>query len=147
VHELSYCEGVLEAVERRAAGRPVTRVGVRIGAVHRVVPQAFQHSFALAALGGPAENARTELVVVPVQGHCLDCRLDFDSPDPSPACPGCGGLDVAVHGGDEVVLEWLEYAGPAGPAETAGAAEAAETAGAADRVAQPVPAHTHPEGS
>jgi hydrogenase nickel incorporation protein HypA/HybF len=106
---MSYCEGVLEAVERRAKGRPVARVGVRIGAVHRVVADAFEQSFQLAAAGGPAAGATTELVVVPVHGHCMDCRSDFGSADPSPACPACGSLDVAVDGGDEVVLEWLRY--------------------------------------
>lgn len=109
MHELSYCEGVLEAVERRAAGRPVARIGVRIGAIHRVVADAFQQSFQIAATGGPAEHAVTELVVLPVHGHCMDCRADFTSPDPSPACPSCGSLEVAVDGGDEVVLEWLQY--------------------------------------
>lgn len=109
MHELSYCEGVLEAVERRAAGRPVARLGVRIGAVHRIVPDAFQQSFQIAATGGPAEHAVTELVVVPVRGHCMDCRTDFESADPSPACSSCGSFDVAVEGGDEVVLEWLRY--------------------------------------
>ena len=124
---MSYSEGVLEAVERRAAGRPVARVGVRIGAVHRVVADAFQQSFQLAAAGGPAEGATTEVVVVPVHGHCMDCRTDFDSTDPSPACPSCGSLDVAAEGGDEVVLEWLQYV------------EASD----ADRSGEPVPAHTH----
>src|SRR4051794_17734949 len=107
MHEMSYCEGVLEAVERRAAGRPVTRGGVRIGAVHRVVPDAFEQSFQMAATGGPAEGASTEVVVVPVHGHCMDCRADFASSAPAPACPSCGSLDVAVEGGDEVILEWL----------------------------------------
>jgi hydrogenase nickel incorporation protein HypA/HybF len=125
---MSYCEGVLEAVERRAAGRPVARVGIRIGAVHRVVAEAFEQSFQLAAAGGPAEGATTEVVVVPVHGHCMDCRTDFDSTDPSPACPSCGSLDVASEGGDEVVLEWLQYV---------------DTDRVADRTDQPVPAHTH----
>jgi hydrogenase nickel incorporation protein HypA/HybF len=128
VHEMSYCEGVLEAVERRAAGRPVSRIGVRIGAVHRVVADAFQQSFQLAATGGPAEGATTELVVVPVHGHCLDCRTDFETPDPSPACQACGSLDVAVEGGDEVVLEWVKYVDPGRPA---------------DRPDELVPAHNH----
>ena len=132
MHELSYCEGVLEAVERRAAGRPVSRVGVRIGAVHRVVAEAFEQSFQLAATGGPAEGAATEVVVVPVHGHCMDCRTDFDSTDPSPAGPACGSLDVAAEGGDEVVLEWLQYV------DTDRAAEPAD---------QPVPAHTHGPGA
>jgi hydrogenase nickel incorporation protein HypA/HybF len=125
---MSYCEGVLEAVERRAKGRPVARVGVRIGAVHRVVADAFEQSFQLAAAGGPAAGATTELVVVPVHGHCMDCRTDFDTPDPSPACPACGSLDVAVEGGDEVVLEWLRYV---------------DTGPARERPDEPVPAHTH----
>ena len=61
--------------------------------------------------GGPAAGATTEVVVVPVHGHCMDCRHDFERADPSPACPACGSLDVATDGGDEVILEWLEYAG------------------------------------
>lgn len=128
MHELSYCEGVLEAVHRRAAGRPVARVGVRIGAVHRVVAEAFEQSFQLVAAGGPADGATTEVVVVPVRGHCMDCRADFASADPTPACPSCGSLDVAAEGGDEVVLEWLEYV---------------DTAQAADRTGELVAAHTH----
>lgn len=109
MHEMSYSEGVLEAVERRAAGRPVARIGVRIGAIHRVVAAAFEQSFQIAAVGGPAEGATTDLVVLPVHGHCMDCRLDFHATDPAPACPRCGSLEVAVEGGDEVVLEWLQY--------------------------------------
>lgn len=128
MHEMSYCEGVLEAVHRRAAGRPVARVGVRIGAVHRVVADAFEQSFQLAAAGGPADGATTEVVVVPVRGHCMDCRADFESPDPSPACPFCGSLDVAAEGGDDIILAWLQYV---------------DTAAPSDRSAELVPAHTH----
>ena len=129
MHEMSYCEGVVEAVERRAAGRPVARVGVRIGAVHRVVADAFEQSFQIAAAGGPADGATTELVVVPVHGHCIDCRADFDSSDPSPACPSCGSLDVAVRG--------RRRGRP-------GVAAVRRLAAAADSPAELVPAHTHP---
>ncbi|MGB8652435.1 MAG: hydrogenase maturation nickel metallochaperone HypA [Mycobacteriales bacterium] len=125
MHELSYAEAALEAVERRAHGRRVARVGVRIGCVHRVVAAAFAHSFALAAVGGVAEQALTELTVVPAQGHCWDCSEDFTTSDPGSACPRCGSLEVVVTGGDEVVLEWLEYV------------DGREGAG------EPVAAHTH----
>jgi hydrogenase nickel incorporation protein HypA/HybF len=130
VHEMSYSQAVLEAVQRRAAGRRVVRIGVRIGVVHRVLAEAFEQSFQLAAAGGPAQGATTELVAVPVHGHCLDCRADFTSPDPSPSCPSCGSLDVAAEGGDEVVLEWLQYADAAAAA-----------------VSELVPPHTHTERS
>ncbi len=128
MHEMSYSEGVLDLVLRRAGERPVARIGVRIGAVHRVVADAFEQSFQIAAVGSPAEGAATEVVVVPVRGHCRDCRHDFEAHDPSPACPACGSLDVAAEGGDEVVLEWLEYV---------------DTSAVAERPDQLVPAHTH----
>ena len=58
----------------------------------------------------------------------MDCRNDFESADPSPACPACGSLDVATDGGDEVILEWLEYADAAAESEVSG---------------ELVPPHTH----
>lgn len=110
MHEIGYCEGVVEAVVRRAAGRPVARVGVRIGALHRIVPDAFAQSFQLVAGGTPAENAVPELVVVPAVATCRGCGAVFDTLDPSALCPDCGDIDVTVEGGDEVVLEWVVYA-------------------------------------
>jgi hydrogenase nickel incorporation protein HypA/HybF len=132
VHEMSYCESVVAAVERRAGDRPVARIGVRIGTVHRIVADAFQQSFEMAAAGGPAAGAVTELVTVPVSGTCRDCRTGFTSDDPSPACPSCGGLDVFVEGGDEEILEWIEYR-PTPDAEDPASEPADEL----------VPTHTH----
>jgi hydrogenase nickel incorporation protein HypA/HybF len=111
VHELGYCEGVVDAVERRAAGRPVSRVGVRVGSLHRVVPSAFEQSFQLVAAGSVADGATTEVVIVPAKGRCSGCGSAFETSDPAPACPHCGSVSIEVSGGDEIVLEWIEYLG------------------------------------
>lgn len=50
MHELGLCQSVVDAVERRAGERPVTRVKVRVGALQHVHPEAFAQSFAMAAL-------------------------------------------------------------------------------------------------
>jgi hydrogenase nickel incorporation protein HypA/HybF len=126
VHEMSYCEGVLEAVERRAGGRPVARVRVRIGVVHRVVADAFAQSFEMAAAGGVAAGAVTEVVTIPVQGSCSACGTTFETAEPHPACPACGALDVTTEGGDEVILELIEYRDDE-----------------AEQAAETVPEHTH----
>jgi hydrogenase nickel incorporation protein HypA/HybF len=131
---MSYCESVVQAVERRAGDRPVARIGVRIGTVHRIVPDAFQQSFELAAAGGVAAGATTDLVTVPVSAICRACRSSFASDDPAPACQDCGSLDVFAEGGDEVILEWIEYR----PSQRADQ-PAAESA---DEI---VPKHTHAE--
>jgi hydrogenase nickel incorporation protein HypA/HybF len=137
VHEMSYCESVVEAVERRAGNRPVARIGVRIGTVHRVVPGAFQQSFEMAAAGGVAAGATTDLVTVPVSAICRTCRTSFFADEPSPPCSNCGSLDVFAEGGDEVILEWIEYHPSADPSQPA--------AESADEI---VPEHSHaePEG-
>lgn len=110
VHEIGMCEGVVAAVERRAGGRPVARVRVRAGALLRVEPEAFQQAFSLVAAGGVAGGARTEVEVVPVRGRCRGCGREFSTREAVPACPGCGGVAVDADGGDELVLELVEYA-------------------------------------
>jgi hydrogenase nickel incorporation protein HypA/HybF len=105
VHELGLCEGVLEAVERRAAGRRVTRVRVRVGAQHRVVASAFDQSFALVAQGTVADGAAVDLVVVPVRARCGDCGNEAEATDVLAICLACGGLDLETTGGDELILE------------------------------------------
>jgi hydrogenase nickel incorporation protein HypA/HybF len=105
VHELGLCEGVLAAVERRAAGRRVTRVRVRVGAQHRVVESAFDQSFALVSQGTVAEGAAVDLVTVPVRVRCLDCGHEAEATDALAACPACGALDLETEGGDELILE------------------------------------------
>lgn len=120
MHEFGMCEGVIDAIERRAAGRAVERVGVRVGVRHRVVPEAFEQAFGMAAVGTVAEDAGVELVLVPVEGHCRACGAVFSSDDPAPVCPECAGLDVVLVGGDELLLEWLRYRGPVETSTTGG---------------------------
>ena len=110
MHEVGMCEGVVAAVERRAGGRRVARVGVRVGAALQVVPEAFQQAFALVAAGGVAEGAETAVTVVPARVRCRRCRTAFTTDDRVPACPACGDVGVDRDAGDELVLEWIEYA-------------------------------------
>jgi hydrogenase nickel incorporation protein HypA/HybF len=124
VHEIGYCEGLVDAVQRRAGGRPVARIGVRAGVLHRIVPSALQQSFELVAAGTSAEGAVTDVVLVPATGVCTTCGNRFETADPSSSCPSCGGFDVDLAGGDEFVLAWIEYRDPAAtsglPPEQAG---------------------------
>lgn len=103
------CEGVVETIERRAAGRPVAGVGLRVGTLHRVLPAAFEQSFEMVSAGSVADGASVDLVILPVTGRCPDCASDFESSDPIPLCPGCGSTGVQLSGGDELLVEWIQY--------------------------------------
>ncbi|MQY10141.1 hydrogenase nickel incorporation protein HypA [Streptomyces sp. RB5] len=64
MHETGLCEAILQAVERRAQGRRVTGVTVRIGELHAVSEPALAQSFALVSAGSVADGADIDLVAV-----------------------------------------------------------------------------------
>ena len=109
MHELGLCEDIVAAVERRAGEREVARVRVRVGRLHHVHPEAFEQSFSMAAAGGVAGEARAELVLLPVRARCGTCGADVEAEEIPLACEACGGVDMELTGGDELVLESIEY--------------------------------------
>jgi hydrogenase nickel incorporation protein HypA/HybF len=109
MHEFGPAEGIVEAVLNRAAGRRVRHVRVRAGALHRFDPAALSHAFALCADGTPAAGADLDLVVTPVRTTCRTCGVATETTDPLPVCSACGGTDLQVISGNEVILECLEY--------------------------------------
>lgn len=65
MHELGICDAVVDAVLRRAGDRTVSRVRVRVGDDLAVAPDAFEQSFAVAAMGTVAAGAVADVVAVP----------------------------------------------------------------------------------
>jgi hydrogenase nickel incorporation protein HypA/HybF len=111
MHELGLCASIVDAIERRAGDRTVSRVRVRAGRLLHVHPDAFDQSFALAATGTVAADAVAELVMLPVRSRCSACGAGWDSDELPIACPACGSVEVELVGGDELVLESIEYRG------------------------------------
>lgn len=110
MHELGMCEAVMDTVERRAAGREVQRVRLRIGVLHRVVPESLDQAFELVAAGTVADGAEVDLVTVPMHLTCHACGHEEDAEDMRASCPACGDVDIALDGGDELTLESLQLA-------------------------------------
>jgi hydrogenase nickel incorporation protein HypA/HybF len=110
MHELAYCEGILEAVQRRAAGRRVKRARVRVGVLHRLNQNALQQAFALAASGSEAQDAILDLAFVPARWRCRWCQEESEGADITLVCSNCGGMEIEMSGGDEIILESVEYA-------------------------------------
>jgi hydrogenase nickel incorporation protein HypA/HybF len=109
MHEYGLCAGLLEGVRRRAAGRPVRRVRVRVGVRHAAEAESMTLAFQLLAEGTEASSATIELITVPARLSCRACDAAADTTDLLAVCPRCGSDDVDVTGGDELLLESLEY--------------------------------------
>ncbi|MGH9107877.1 MAG: hydrogenase maturation nickel metallochaperone HypA [Acidimicrobiales bacterium] len=111
MHELGLCSSIVDAVQRRAGERPVAHVRVRVGRLHHVHPDAFDQSFAVAAMGTVAEDAVAELVQLPVRAACSHCSTTWECEELPLACPTCGSVDIDLLGGDELLLESIKYRG------------------------------------
>ena len=109
MHEFGLCEGVLEAVITRAAGRPVARIRVRCGVRHAVDPVSMAEAFGMVAAGTEAADATVDVVTVPAVLTCRDCAAAGESADLLAVCRHCGSANVAVSGGDDLILESVRY--------------------------------------
>ena len=109
MHEFGLAAGILDAVRRRAAGRPVRLVRLRAGIRHRIDEASMAQAFQLVAQGTEAEGATLDLIAVPARLICRSCGGSADTYDVLAGCPRCAGDAVDVSGGDELVLESLTY--------------------------------------
>jgi hydrogenase nickel incorporation protein HypA/HybF len=116
MHEFGLAEGVLSAVQQRAAGRKVAGIRVRFGVRHAVDSESMAQAFGLVAEGTEAAGATVDLVTVPATLTCRDCGFSTETTDLLAVCPRCDGSSVGITGGDDMVLESVTYQ-PA-PAET-----------------------------
>jgi hydrogenase nickel incorporation protein HypA/HybF len=114
VHEAGLSEAIVDATLRRAAGRRVTGVRVRIRVVHTVDPSAVAQGFAVAAFGTLAADAAVHLVQEPVLVHCRGCGRDTDAGEAlaAVACSACGGVDVELAGEERIVLDSIAMEPP-----------------------------------
>lgn len=111
MHELAIANSIVNAVLEEAAKRnlgAVTAIGLRIGALSDVVPEALEFGFSAIAAGTILEGTRLEIESVPVAGACLTCHEVFDVKGLVFACPDCGSADIKVQKGQELDIAYIE---------------------------------------
>jgi hydrogenase nickel incorporation protein HypA/HybF len=108
MHELSIAGAILDVAERHAAGRRVLAVDVRVGHLRQVVPSALEFAWTLVTDGTALEGAALRLETVPARGRCRACATVAELPGFPLACPACGGLDLALEAGEELLVDALE---------------------------------------
>ncbi len=118
MHELSIAESVVRVASRHARGRRVTRVAVKAGHLRQVVPSALEFAFELVAEGTAVEGAALEIEPVPAAGVCRDCGSESEQDGFPLRCERCGGLDLEVVRGEELLVDSLELEEPEGTEET-----------------------------
>ncbi len=109
MHELSLSGAIVNTVEKHAAGRPVSVVNMRIGALRQVVPDTLDFYFEFVARGTVCEGARLEQELIPARLRCGECEAEWDIELPVFMCPSCGPAGrIEVAAGDEFRVESIE---------------------------------------
>jgi hydrogenase nickel incorporation protein HypA/HybF len=112
MHELAIADSVVTIACAHAGGRRVTAVELKVGHLRQVVPSALEFAFGLVAEGTELEGARLVLHTVPAAGRCRRCGADTPLPEFPLACAACGGFDVEVLQGEELLVDSLEIEEP-----------------------------------
>jgi hydrogenase nickel incorporation protein HypA/HybF len=111
VHELSLVASVFEVLEEQArehGASRVTRVVLKIGRLSGAVPDLVASAFEVYKRGTLAEDARLEIVDVPIAVRCQDCGAEAAGEDASSACAACGSRRIEIVAGRELVVETID---------------------------------------
>ena len=107
MHELSVSGAVVDTVVRHAAGRRVTAVHLRVGALRQVVPESLDFYWGIVSRDTVCEGARLVQELIPARLRCSDCDTEWDLEVPAFRCPACDG-PAQVVAGEELEVESID---------------------------------------
>jgi hydrogenase nickel incorporation protein HypA/HybF len=111
MHEMGIANSVLDAIRsesRRFPDGHIHKVGVRIGELAGVDPDAMSFCFEALVRGTELEPLALEIEYCPRRYQCRSCRYSSAVAGEDSACPRCGMTDLQFLGGDELLIAYLE---------------------------------------
>lgn len=113
MHEGNFTEQIVEAIlaelEKHPGLKP-ERVAVRVGEMLHLVPDSVQMHYELVTRGTSLEGAALDLTEEPVRIRCQACSREGGVEDHHLLmCAECGSRDVTLLGGEDVVIDAIEF--------------------------------------
>jgi hydrogenase nickel incorporation protein HypA/HybF len=111
MHEMGIANSVLDAVRAEKLRFPdghIHKIGVRIGEIAGVDPDAVSFCFEALVRGTELEPLALEIELCPRRYQCRACRHWCAASTEDSACPKCGSTESEFLGGDELELAYLE---------------------------------------
>jgi hydrogenase nickel incorporation protein HypA/HybF len=111
MHELGITNSILTTVREQATlhtGARVVAVGIELGELSGVSPDALTFSFESLVKGSDLDPLELRIENIPRRHHCPKCELEFKVVDFDTTCPQCGEQRTRFAGGDEINIIYME---------------------------------------
>ena len=111
MHELAIANSIVNTVLEEAKKQnfgSVVAVGLRIGALTDIVPEALEFGFSAITAGTLLEGTKLKIENVPVKGACNACGKTFEVKQFCFVCPECDAPDIKVEQGQELDIAYIE---------------------------------------
>src|SRR6266581_4361663 len=111
MHELGIANSILEAVRTETArhtGAEPQKVGVRIGALAAVDPDALRFCFEALTRETELESLELAIEMCPRKQRCVRCGAEFNVNEFEFLCPQCGEEQTEFISGDQLEIAYLE---------------------------------------
>lgn len=111
MHEVDLMQSTLQTVARVAEQNNLGRlscIGLRVGVLSGVVPEALQFAFEVLRSGTVAADAKLQIEIVPARFWCENCQVEFELAQFEFECARCGGPMVLRGGGTALELAFVE---------------------------------------
>jgi hydrogenase nickel incorporation protein HypA/HybF len=83
-------------------------VHLRIGQLSAIVPEALSFCFQVMAEGTEMDGAQLVMDVIPLRGHCPECRKEFEIEDYHFVCPTCRSTKISTIAGQDLAVVDME---------------------------------------
>lgn len=110
MHELGIAASILDSVKAQAERHPgahISKVGIRVGELAGVDPDALQFGFECLVKDTDFEPLVLEIESVPRIQRCT-CGHEFRMTDYDPHCPQCGEFMTQCVSGDQLEIAFME---------------------------------------
>jgi len=111
MHEMGIANSILEGVAtelRRHPGSRPTKVGVRIGEMAGVDPDALNFAFEALTLDTDLQGLKLDVEFRAPQARCRDCSREYEIHNYELICPACHSPNGQCISGDELEFAYLE---------------------------------------
>jgi hydrogenase nickel incorporation protein HypA/HybF len=111
MHEMGIANSILEGVAaelRRRPGSRAVKVGVRIGELAGVDPDALSFAFEALTIETPLAGLALDVEYRALRCRCRECSHEFEARNFELSCPACHSLNTGRISGDELEFAYLE---------------------------------------